>query len=96
MYWSIYALVSINRNWIYVGISDNLQRRFHEHASGWEKTTAPYRPFYLLELASSQTRGDARIVEKWYKTGYGKEVIRNLIRDGYPFHGGMTSLSADR
>jgi hypothetical protein len=38
-----------------------------------------------MELACSQTRRDARIVEKWYKTGYGKEVIRNMIRDGYPF-----------
>jgi len=70
---------------IYVGISNDLQRRFHEHSSGWEKTTAPYRPFLLMELACSKTREDARIVEKWYKTGYGKSIIRLLIQEGYPF-----------
>ena len=85
MYWTIYALISVHRNWIYVGISDNIKRRFHEHASGWEKTTAPYLPFYLLELAGSFTRQDARQIEKWYKTGYGKETIKKLLDEGYPF-----------
>ena len=47
--------------------------------------TAPYRPLNLLELACSQTREDARIVEKWYKTGYGKEVNRDMVREGFPF-----------
>jgi putative endonuclease len=85
MYWSIYVIISKHRHWIYVGISDDILRRFHEHSSGWEKTTAPYRPFNLIELACSKTRGGARTTEKWYKTSYGKEVIKKLIQDGYPF-----------
>ncbi len=79
MYWTTYALMSVHRNWIYAGISDNIKRRFHEHASGWEKTTAPYRPFYLLELAGSFTRQDARQIEKWYKNrvlqGNNKKIV---------------------
>jgi len=39
----------------------------------------------LMELACSKTREDARVVEKWYKTGYGKAIIRILLQEGYPF-----------
>ncbi|MCU0388471.1 MAG: GIY-YIG nuclease family protein [Chitinophagaceae bacterium] len=81
----IYALVSKKRNWIYVGMSDEVMNRFNRHSQGWEKTTAPYRPFKLMLLACSLTRVDARGIEKWYKTGHGKSVIRKLIQDGYPF-----------
>jgi len=39
----------------------------------------------LMELACTKTREDARVMEKWYKTGNGKAIIRILLQEGYPF-----------
>jgi len=44
----VYAISSKNKNYIYVGMTDNLKRRFYQHNSGKEKTTKPYLPFELL------------------------------------------------
>jgi putative endonuclease len=90
----VYALISIRRDWIYVGFSDNIEDRINRHQKVYEKTTAPYRPFTVIQLACAFERIEARRLEKWYKTSYSKATIRILITT--PFHGGDSSLSADR
>jgi putative endonuclease len=44
----VYVLKSLSRNYIYVGMTDYLERRIGEHQSGKNKTTKPYRPFALI------------------------------------------------
>ena len=90
----VYALISNRRDWIYVGFSDTIEDRINRHQSGYEKTTAPYRPFTVIQLACAFERIEARRLEKWYKTSYGKDTIRILITTS--FHGGDSSLSTDR
>jgi putative endonuclease len=90
----VYALISKTKNWIYVGLTADLADRIYRHQQGYEKTTAPYRPFIVIQLACAFNRIEARRLEKWYKTSYGKNSIRILLTT--PFHGGDTSLSADR
>ena len=43
-----YAISSLVGNYIYVGISQNIEQRFKRHNGGYERTTAPYRPFKLI------------------------------------------------
>ncbi len=74
----VYAIKSLNRNYIYVGITDNLVRRFYEHNSGKNKTTKPYRPFKLIFSETHSSRYEARIREKELKSGFGKEFLKNL------------------
>ena len=90
----VYALISNRRDWIYVGFSDNIDDRINRHQKGYEKTTAPYRPFTVIQLACAFERIEARRLEKWYKTSYGKATIRFLLTT--LFHGGDSSLSTDR
>jgi putative endonuclease len=90
----VYALVSTTRNWIYVGFTADLADRIQRHEQGYEKTTAPYRPFQVIQLACAFNRVEARRLEKWYKTSYGKSSIRILLATR--FAGGDTGLSADR
>jgi putative endonuclease len=96
--YTIYALVSKSKNWIYVGFTANINDRLHRHVFGYEQTTAPYRPFICILLASAFDRNSARKIEKWYKTSYGKSVIRLLFKENIlpPFHGEITGLSANR
>ncbi|NDV15563.1 GIY-YIG nuclease family protein [Muricauda sp. TY007] len=75
-----YALNSLKRNYIYVGITSDIERRIREHNSGKNKTTRPYRPFVLIFRKEFKTRLEARAEEKKLKSGYGKEFLKDLIQ----------------
>jgi len=76
----VYAISSLERNYIYVGLTDSVERRFLEHNSGRNKTTKPYLPFKLIFVQECATRIVARELEKYYKSGIGKEKLK-AIRD---------------
>ena len=69
----VYAISSINRNYIYVGLTSNFDERLKRHNGLREKTTKPYAPFQLLYLEKVKTRVEARNREKYWKSGIGKE-----------------------
>ena len=75
----VYSISSLGRNYIYVGLTDNVERRFSEHQSGKNKTTQPYRPFEIILIEKFTTRLDARKREKFLKTGIGKEYIKRKV-----------------
>lgn len=74
----VYAIASLERNYIYVGLTDNVDRRFGEHNEGKNKTTKPYRPFVLIFTIEAATRIEARKFEKYYKSGSGKEKLKQI------------------
>ncbi len=74
----VYAISSISRNYIYVGMTQNLEDRLKRHNRGYEKTTKPYSPFILLYSEVCSTSVEARVREKYWKSGIGKEQLRKL------------------
>src|SRR6188472_3694833 len=76
--YTVYALKSISRTYIYVGLTDNLTRRFNQHQEGKNKTTKPYRPFRLILSEPFETRIEARSREIYLKSGIGKEFLKTL------------------
>ncbi len=74
----VYAIESKNRNYIYVGLTNNLEERLRRHNNGTNKTTAPYSPFDLLYTEECTDRKVARVREKYLKSGIGKEFLKNL------------------
>ena len=76
---SVYALKSLHRNYIYIGLSNNIERRIKEHNSGRNKTTKPYAPFSLVYTKDFTTRLEARTYEKYLKTTAGRRFIKTLI-----------------
>jgi putative endonuclease len=74
----VYAISSLSRNYIYVGMTDNLERRVKQHNDGKEKTTKPYLPYILLYSESVDIRADARTREKYWKSGTGKRQLRKM------------------
>jgi putative endonuclease len=73
----VYIIQSINRNYIYVGISDNAERRISHHNLGYNRTTKPYLPFRIIAIEEFPNRKEARLREKYLKSGIGKEFIKN-------------------
>ena len=76
----VYVLVSESRNYIYVGMTDDLERRISYHNLGYNKTTRAYRPFWILFTEKYPTRVEARAREKYLKSGIGKEFIKALMK----------------
>jgi putative endonuclease len=76
----VYAIKSLKRNYIYVGMTDELERRIDQHQKGYEKTTRAYRPFSLIYTEPHENRDSARKREKYLKTAGGKRFLRSLIK----------------
>ena len=73
-----YAIRSIKRTYIYVGLTNNYVRRIKQHNNGKEITTRPYAPFVTIIVEEYTTRFDARQREKYLKSGIGKEYLKKL------------------
>ena len=76
----VYAISSLSRNYIYVGLTSDLTARLDRHNKGYEKTTKPYAPFELLHTEECEDRVAARLREIYWKGASGKRKLR-LLRD---------------
>jgi len=65
-----YAIQSKTRNYIYVGLTNDLKRRIEEHNRGKNRSTKAYIPFELIYNKVFHTRLEAREHEKILKSGY--------------------------
>ncbi|HEX2617448.1 MAG TPA: GIY-YIG nuclease family protein [Flavobacteriales bacterium] len=74
----VYALASLTRPYIYVGLSFDTDHRISDHQNGSERTTRPYRPFRVLLIEEFPDRASARQREKYLKSGAGKEFLKQL------------------
>ena len=74
----VYAISSLNHNYIYVGLTQDITERLNRHNRGRERTTKFYRPFKLIYTEEVATRPEARIREKYLKSGVGKEKLRRI------------------
>ena len=74
----VYAIKSLSRNYIYVGMTNDLERRIAEHNNGENKSTKAYRPFKLIYSETFPDRISARAKEKYLKSGIGKEFLKML------------------
>ncbi len=76
---TVYAIKSNNRNYIYVGMTNNLERRLKEHNQHENKSTKAYAPFTLIYFEVFDSRSAARVKEKYLKSGIGKAFLKTLV-----------------
>ncbi len=76
MVYFVYAIKSLKDGRIYVGMSSDVERRVSEHNAGKTKSSKGYCPWVLFFTEKCETRVDARIREKYYKSGSGKEKLK--------------------
>ena len=75
----VYAIRSTIRNYTYIGLSNNLERRINEHNSGYNKTTKSYAPFLLIYQKEYSSRPKAREAEKYLKSSAGREFLKRIL-----------------
>jgi len=74
----VYAISSLKQNYIYVGLTNNLDDRINRHNSGRERTTRFYAPFQIIYTEITDDLKSARKRERYLKSGAGKEFLKSL------------------
>jgi len=84
----VYILQSQVTGQFYKGISNHLSRRLHEHNAGYEKATAPFRPWNLVWYTHKPDKSDAFILEAKLKRLTSSKRIIAFIQRYSPVVGG--------
>jgi len=80
-FYYIYILKSKVKDFIYVGFTTDLKRRFKEHNNREELSTRSYAPFELAFYEAYQSKKDAKRRERYLKTTKGKQTLRTMLKD---------------
>lgn len=75
----VYCLENNDKNYIYIGSTNELKRRLTEHTEGKVQSTKAYLPLTLTVYIAVQTGKQARKLEKYFKTGSGKAILKKRI-----------------
>ncbi len=75
----VYVIRSVNHNFTYVGLTDNLERRLYQHNHKAGRSTRPYAPYTLIYTESFEDRTSARKREKYLKSTAGKNHLRKVL-----------------
>jgi len=75
----VYVIQSEVDKRLYVGLSGDIKKRLKSHNNGETFSTKGYRPWRLVYSENISTREQARMREKYLKSGIGKEYIKNII-----------------
>jgi putative endonuclease len=78
MTYYVYILKSLKTGEYYKGITNSIIKRCFEHNSGKVRSTKSKIPWSLIHVQISSTRNEARNLEKFFKSGFGREIIREI------------------
>ena len=77
--WYVYIIRSLKSNFQYIGSTNNVKSRLNNHNDGENQSTKHYRPFRLEADIVIRTEKKARELERYFKTGSGKAILKKRI-----------------
>lgn len=78
MNYYVYAIKSLIKTYIYVGLTSSIEKRIDQHNKGQNRSTKAYKPFKLIYSETFNTREEARKREIYLKSGIGKEFLKSI------------------
>jgi len=75
----VYILQSLKDKKLYIGLTEDIEKRINEHNSGKNFSTKSRRPFKLIFYEALPTLEESVEREKFYKTGRGHEIIYKIL-----------------
>ncbi|MFC2138683.1 GIY-YIG nuclease family protein [Bacteroidota bacterium] len=78
--WYVYVIYSIKFDRIYVGMSENPERRLRDHNSLKVESTKAYTPWKIVMIEEVGDSTEARELEKYYKSAAGKRKIKLILQ----------------
>ncbi len=85
-FYYIYVLRSLQHNFIYVGFTLNLTKRFQEHNKFQVISTKHFAPFELIHYEAYKNEIDAKRREEYLKTTRGKTTLRTMLKEYFQIH----------
>ena len=76
---TVYAIKSLLHNFIYVGMTEDIEKRFRRHNNGYNKSTKKFAPFKLIYSEICSNGQEARNREKFLKSTPGKRFLKTLL-----------------
>ena len=74
----VYILYSLKTGEFYKGLTNSLTRRLNQHFSGKVKSTCKKLPLKVIHVEICKNRQEARNLEKFFKSGFGREIIEEI------------------
>ncbi len=78
----VYVIISLKTGRLYIGQTDNLQRRLAQHNNGEVRSTKSFRPWKLIYRQKFSTRREAMQREKYLKSLKNKKYLLKVIAAG--------------
>lgn len=76
-----YILQSLKNGNLYKGSTENLEKRLIAHNDGLVSYTRKYLPWVLVYYEEFATRSEAMKREKFFKSGKGREWLKNKLSE---------------
>jgi putative endonuclease len=78
----VYIIRSLKDKKFYTGFTSNIERRLEEHNKGTlgTESTLGRGPFELIHVEIVKNRNKARELEKYYKSGTGREIRDEIVK----------------
>lgn len=80
MYYFYVLEFDVNKK-LYYGYTANLKKRIKDHRAGKSKFTSQNGDFKLIFYEAYLNEKDARDAETYFKTGHGREVLREKLKN---------------
>lgn len=74
-----YVIESVETGILYKGFTEDLEKRLIEHNEGLSNYTSKHKPWILVLFEEHPTKTIALKREKWYKTGVGRDWIKQQL-----------------
>ena len=75
----VYILKSLKDGARYVGMSEDINRRLHEHNNGKNRYTKGHMPWKIIYHEEFETWAEARVREKYFKTSAGRRYLEKKL-----------------
>jgi putative endonuclease len=72
----VYFLKSLKNSDLYVGSTENVEKRLNLHNSGKVKSTKFYKPWELLGYEEYKSRAEAVRQEKFFKSHHQRDILK--------------------
>lgn len=80
-FYYVYVLQSLRFNWIYVGSTSDLRKRFKSHNLKENLSTKAYAPLKLIFYEAYLNKADALRREEYFKTTKGKTTLKTMLKE---------------
>ncbi len=81
MFYYVYVLLSMKDHKMYIGFSRNVHKRFQQHNSAKNRSTANRRPLKLIYYEAHISKTTALRREHYFKITKGKTTLRIILKD---------------